>query len=319
MQVKLPISVLIPTMNRPETLRNTIKSYLNADHLPSQIVVIDQSEDESCQVDNKNVLKTLCNDVVEYNYVFQNEPSLTKARNVAISYAKNEIVICSDDDIIVYSNTIQCIYEIMKRKEIALIAGIDDNAKATNSKIGYFFGTKSFLKRKIGHVTKSVLGRYPQKITGETETEWAMGYFFVIRKSLIKKWGIKWDENLISYAYPEDLDFSYWYCRCAKNENYKCVLNEKVHVKHMVSTEYRVPSKKSTYMYVINRLYLSYKHKMGFSSRVAQKWCNFWMLVNRFIKKENYKDMAAAMRIARKYKTQIAKGELSMVYDKYLK
>ena len=76
--------------------------------------------------------------------MFQNEPSLTKARNVAISYAKNEIVICSDDDIIVYSNTIQCIYEIIKRKEIALIAGIDDNAKATNSKIGYFLELNLF-------------------------------------------------------------------------------------------------------------------------------------------------------------------------------
>ena len=316
MQIRLPMSVLIPTMNRSNTLRNTIESYLDADYIPDQIVIIDQSKNESDQNDNENILKELCENKVDYKYVYQKEPSLTKARNTAISFAKNEIIICSDDDIIVYNNTLRYINEIMKRNDIALIAGIDDNSKVSTSKIGYFFGTKSFSKRNIGHVTKSVLGRYPQKIKGETATEWAMGYFFVIRRNLIEKWGIKWDENLIGYAYPEDLDFSYWYCRCAKHENYKSILNENVRVKHMVSTEYRIPTKNNTYMYVINRLYLSYKYKMGFMSRMAQNWCNFWMLINKFIKKENYKDMLAAMRIARKYKAQIAKGELSTLYDK---
>lgn len=263
------------------------------------------------------MLKVVCSSVeVSYVYKIQAIPSSTTARNMAISLATNDLLIFSDDDINVYCDTLQSVYEIMKSEKVALIAGLNDNSKVSNSKIGYFFGTKSFRKRKMGHITKSVLGRYPQNITGETETEWAMGYFFAVRKSLVLKWNIKWDENLIGYAYAEDLDFSCNYCNRAKIENLKCVLNEKVHVKHLVSTEYRVPSKKSTYMYVINRLYLSYKHKMGFSSRIAQNWCNFWMLVNRFIKKENYKDMVAAMRIARKYKTQIAQGELSMVYEK---
>lgn len=33
--IKAPISVLIPTMNRPESLQKTIESYLHGDVVPS--------------------------------------------------------------------------------------------------------------------------------------------------------------------------------------------------------------------------------------------------------------------------------------------
>ena len=39
----LPISVLIPTMNRPESLERTLKKYMSAKFVPAQIVVVDQS------------------------------------------------------------------------------------------------------------------------------------------------------------------------------------------------------------------------------------------------------------------------------------
>ena len=41
-----PISVLIPTMNRPEALKRTIQSFLNGTAIPSQIIVVDQSREK---------------------------------------------------------------------------------------------------------------------------------------------------------------------------------------------------------------------------------------------------------------------------------
>ena len=304
----LPISVLIPTMNRPETLKATLDSFFNGDVLPAQVVVVDQSNDE-----NAKKTKNVCDkysDKAQIKYVYQERPSSTEARNNAYNYASGEIIVFSDDDVLVYKNTLKNVVSVMQRNEVAMIAGIDDNSSASSTNIGYLLGTKSYKNRKIGHVTLSMLGRYPDNIKGEIETQWAMGYFFVVRKSLLDKWNIRWDENLTSYAYAEDLDFSFSYYKKAKSENLKCVINEQVRVKHCVSKEYRTPITKSTYMYVVNRYYLSYKHNMGFRSRLAMKWCNFWRLVERTVKKECPADMWKAMVFVSRNKKDIRQGKI---------
>lgn len=304
---KLPISVLIPTMNRLQTLERTLQSYLNKKYIPSQIVVIDQSKDAEVSKEIKKLVIGF-REKSEIIYEYQEIPSLTKARNRAIQFAKEEIIICSDDDIDVYEDTLKNIFELMRNSKLALIAGIDDNSAGSITNIGYLLGTKSFKNRKIGHVTWSMLGRYPDVIQGEINTQWAMGYFFVIRKSLMDKWKICWDEKLTGYAYAEDLDFSFGYYKNAKLENLKCVLNEKVRVRHLVSQEYRTPSKKSTYMYVINRAYLSSKHQMGEKSKIAMGWCDFWRVVERWVKKENQKDLIDAIRCKNKHYKEIKEG-----------
>ena len=307
---KVPVSVLIPTMNRPDTLKATLESYMSAEFVPSQIVVVDQSENKVIANNVKNIVLHYIG-FIDIQYIYQQKQSLTKARNNALKYSKYEIIICSDDDVELYKDTLKNIYDIMLREEVSLIAGINDNALKSKTNIGYFFGTKSFKKRKIGHVTLSMLGRYPDNIIGEVETEWAMGYFFVVRKSLLKKWDISWDENLISYAYAEDLDFSYRYYKKSIQYNFKCILSDKVHVKHLASSEYRVPKMKSTIMYVLNRYYLSYKHNMGFKSRIAIKWSNFWRCVERTLKKQAPKDFRYALKLYRKNKKYISKGILN--------
>jgi hypothetical protein len=154
-----------------------------------------------------------------------------------------------------------------------------------------------------------MLGRFPNKIGEFTDTMWAMGFFFVIRKSLTEKWKLKWDEKLAGYAYAEDLDFSYSYYKKAKTENLKCIMSDKVHVKHLASQEYRTPSRKSTFMYVLNRAYLSYKHEMGWKSDLAMKWCNLWRYVDKVVRRESAQDMKDAMDYLKVYKKEIRKGE----------
>lgn len=305
----LPISILIPTMNRPKALERTLKCYLDAEYIPRQIVVVDQSE-KNLQEKIQQVVEKYAS-IAEIEYVYQEKASLTKARNNAFSYAKEEIIICSDDDIDVYADTIKKVYEFMKNKSIAMIAGIDDNMPQSFSKVGYFFGTKSFVNRNKGHVTYSMLGRFPNEVTEHTKTMWAMGFFFVIRKSLVKRWKIEWDENLLGYAYAEDLDFSYNYYKKAKLENLECIMSNTIHVKHLASQEFRTPSRKSTFMYVLNRAYLSYKHQMGWKSEIAMKWCNFWIYFERKMKKNCPQDMEDAMHYLKKHKKEIREGNFN--------
>lgn len=304
----LPISVLIPTMNRPETLKRTLDTYTQADRIPSQIVVVDQSQDTETAKEIEKIVKSF--EGIDTVYVYQETPSLTAARNNALKYAKEEIIVCSDDDVDVYKDTLYNVYRVMSDESVSMIAGLDDRGGGKNGSIGYLLGTRSFKKRRIGHVTLSMLGRFPDEVKGQVDTEWAMGFFFSVKKSLIMKWNLRWDENLTSYAFSEDLDFSYAYFKNSRKENLRCVFDETVHVNHMVSREYRVPSKKSTFMYVINRYYLSYKHNMGLKSRLAMKWCNFWRLIEKILRKEKPGDFINAQRCLRKNIKKVKSGEI---------
>ena len=40
----LPVSVLIPTMNRPKALKRTLLTYVNANAIPAQFVIVDQTQ-----------------------------------------------------------------------------------------------------------------------------------------------------------------------------------------------------------------------------------------------------------------------------------
>lgn len=304
-QLKLPVSVLIPTMNRPETLKATLESYLAGSCIPSQIVIVDQS-----RADLREAVRQIAQACkqTEITCIYQETPSSTMARNNALKYAKYETIVFSDDDIRVYSETLENLYRMMKKKSMALVAGIDDNTHPGGGWIGYLLGARSFAGRKCGHVTKSMLGRYPNRVIGQTDTQWAMGYFFAVKKSLLKRWDIRWDEKLRSYAYAEDLDFTCRYCQRAAAERLHCVLDERVRVKHMFSQECRVPSQTSTTMYVQHRYYLAKKNHVK-GATAAMLWCDLWVLVERLIKRQKPADLARAMLQTVRKKRSVLRGE----------
>ena len=315
-QIALPVSVVIPTMNRPQSLEKTISSLLSHPYIPNEIILVDQSTDLLLRKKNEEIGSLKVTDL-KIRYFYLEIPSSTKARNIGTSYVTNDILVYADDDIEVEPDTIGNIYEIMQQGEVALLAGIDKNSKASTrgaSWLGYLFGTKSYAKRNIGHITNSVLGRYPDRIEGQVLTEWAMGYFFIVRKSLVAKWQIAWDEKLTSYAYAEDLDFSCRYCRHAAAEGFKCVLDTRIQVYHMYTREYRVPSKKSSFMYIINRKYLGYKLGFGFRSSLMQLFANFSLLLRRLVAKQRPQDIISAQFRAWRYGKQLKKGEINATF-----
>lgn len=309
----LPISVMIRTLNRAEMLKYTVNCIMTKQFVPSQIVVIDQSDNDITKKTTGELAEKYKN-ITSVEYIHQEVPSATRARNTGMKHVKEEIVIVSDDDVEVSDDTLKNIYSLMTTENVAMVADAVRFVSKYPAVLSWLFGTQSFRNRKIGHVTKAMLGRYPCNIEGETETQWMMGYFFAVKKSIIEKWNIKWDENLIGYAYPEDLDFGYSYCRNAKKDGFKCVLSNTVKAKHLDCRECRSPSRKIIYMYVINRVYLSYKHKMGFISRAAILWCDFWRLIEKIIRRDAPMDLIKAHMIVFKHRKAVKEGNVAQFY-----
>lgn len=302
----IPISVVIPTMNRVNTLKETLNHIENSSHYPEEIIIVDQSTDSKICDEIKNVT-----DMFPLNiHYYHREPSLTMARNFGIEKVKNDIVVFMDDDVNIPEDTMAEIYNIMTDTSISMIAGLDFNAGIEKSKMGYLFGKKSYKRRHSGHIAFGLYGRLPQNVQARAETEWAMGFFFVVRKSLVYKWNLDWESQFISYGYPEDLDFSHRYYMASKKENLKCIVDPKVKVYHMVSKEWRETSWKVTYMQIINREYLTYKWGLGFKSRILTRWSNFGLFIQRLIKRDNCLDVLKAQWFCDRHRKDIRSGNL---------
>ena len=271
-------------MNRPNSLRKTLESIFNFNHIPNDVIIVDQS-DESLLIESSEISKTFNTNFIRV--LRQSAPSLTKARNLGLYNVKNDFVMFLDDDIDFFEDTLINSFNRMKESNFALIAVKDLNSKPSNRKISYLFFRKSYLKRNIGHVSKSVLGQYPLNLDKFTNTEWAMGFCFIINKKIVDKENILFDEKLLGYAYAEDLDFTFRLYRAATKENLECIYDPHIKVRHLISKEFRISSQKQIKMYVYHRYYISIKLYNSKLRIFLILFSDFPLLINIF-KKESF-------------------------------
>lgn len=90
----MKISLLIPTYNRHDIICETVEKYLKQDYADFEIIVIDQTKEESVQIDD--FFKKRADQNVQRLRI--NEIGLPNARNFGIRSAKGEIIIFIDDD-----------------------------------------------------------------------------------------------------------------------------------------------------------------------------------------------------------------------------
>lgn len=303
---KLGISVIIPTYNRLETISRTLSVIGQSNIYPDEILIIDQSN----KFNIAREIEGLCNSSsLNIRYVHRESPSLVAARNHGLRIAKFDIIVYMDDDVDVKTDTFLNVKEIFQNEKIAMAGGMNSFAPKSMSFLGYMTGKKYWHKRKIGHVTKAAYGRFPLSVGDNIRTEWCMGFFFVIRKSLAEEWNMFFDEHLCGYSYPEDLDFTYGYYRNAKIRNLECIMSSKLEVLHRVSTEYRTPSKEIIYTEIVHREYVRFKY---FNNSIASiclfMWSNFSDIIFRLIKGEDWKQYISANIYMFQHIDEIRKG-----------
>ena len=102
------ISIIIPTMNRIHSLKDTFEYLKESTVVPDEIIIVDQSTKVNVRENIKAWVQTL-----PFNIrYFYRSPSLTAARNFGIREARNDIVVFMDDDVRVQPVTIE---NVMKR------------------------------------------------------------------------------------------------------------------------------------------------------------------------------------------------------------
>lgn len=277
----LDISVIIPTYNRLDDLKETLYSFKNNINLLNEIIIVDQSTSK----DIKHYILGLKNKKVRY--IYQKVPSLTAARNLGVQKAsKTSKIICFlDDDVTLSKGYFNEITRVFNEHPEA--KGVSVYQKLPKFRIMSKF--ENFIKRSflIGNLKSnsaralSVYGNeYPSELTRIIKSQWLSGFNMNYKKEVFKSQ--KFDENLKRYALAEDFDFSY---RLWKKYPGSLFITPFAKINHRASMVERYPTAKISYMNQINHFYLNNKN---FNSNFVEKckflWCLFGIMLLRTAK-----------------------------------
>src|SRR6266700_4320514 len=95
------VSVIVPTYNRNNRLRQTLEHVLRQDYPRFEVVVVDQSEDH-----DHETAAYLSSISEQIRYCPLQVPNLPAARNVGISQSRGDIVVFFDDDLDIPRDTL---------------------------------------------------------------------------------------------------------------------------------------------------------------------------------------------------------------------
>lgn len=114
------ISVIIPTFNRPDLLRQCLEALFEQTLHPSlfEVIVIDNY---GCAV-SKSILQGLSNSsLIEARYFYESKPGLMYARHLGARKAKYDFLLYIDDDIIVNRDWLESFYtDLLHFKPVAM-------------------------------------------------------------------------------------------------------------------------------------------------------------------------------------------------------
>jgi glycosyltransferase involved in cell wall biosynthesis len=115
------ISIIIPTLNRANTLRITLDSILNQRDLSNlEVIVVDNGSTDG----TANLCKDFIDDQkLNLQYHYDSEPGLLTGRHLGSSVAKGNILCFIDDDVELYATWQQGVVDAFSDEEVKLATG----------------------------------------------------------------------------------------------------------------------------------------------------------------------------------------------------
>ena len=123
MNHELTVSLAICTMDRCEEVLICVRSILQQEFLPKELVIIDSSDNAILEKELNILLK---DSDIELNYI-NVKANLTKARNIAIDQSNQKIICFLDDDTVLDKNYLKEIVRVFEKNLHDNIGGVSGN------------------------------------------------------------------------------------------------------------------------------------------------------------------------------------------------
>jgi GT2 family glycosyltransferase len=270
------VSVIILNWNGGEMLRKCIESLLTSDYKALEIIVSDNGSTDGSDY------------FVEQHYpsvkLLRNNKNLgySRGNNVAVNAAKGDIIIFSNNDIVVEKSTISKLVQVFEDPTIGIATGVLCYPKSLIVQNAGLFVHKS------GYVIPlMVLENISQfASSGIIEVQAVQGAFMVVRKSLFNKIGL-FDENL--WAFYEDIDI----CIRTRQAGYRVVVRLDCIISHERSGSWNRSYKFQVEKVALRekgRLYFLIKHHDVRNVLLSLTWqeLHFWIaLASRLLQKKS--------------------------------
>lgn len=270
-------SIVIPTYNRPDDLRNCIESILKQTVRPYEIIVVD---DGNLQ---EPPLRKECEAAsIKYIYLKKNIPGLTASRNAGIKEASGDIVFFFDDDVILFPDYVKEILNIYKediKEKIGGVGGATDNITRLTPKdkirkrFEFLFLVTGGREGKVlpsGFCTD--FGTTANPLTEASRVDFLCGCSMSFRRKVFDEFLFD-TTRYLKYGMGEDKDFTY---RVSKK--YHVVYTPEARLLHMESAVMSPDNFKKARMYT-NFVFIFFKsHVM--QSRI--QWLFFYYALAGF-------------------------------------
>lgn len=219
------ISVIIPTYNREDALRDSIADVLKQDYPNFEVIIVDQTATHKPEI--QQYLEEMSNQG-KIRWFRVNWASLPGARNYAVRRAKGEIILFIDDDVQLPENFLaNHAKNYQDNPEIGAIAGrVFDRMKLSDSQGNLIIEQLppeamdpgiAWYYIDLVHTIK------PQQVLS------ARGCNMSFRREIFTQHGLKFDERFRGSAVREESDF----CLRLRSTGYKIWYDPEAHLVHL--------------------------------------------------------------------------------------
>ena len=276
-KIRKTTSMIIPTYNRPESLRKTLQSIADQTVPLTELVILD----DSTIAGTKSVVDEFKKKInIIYIKKKPEDRGTTKSGNIGIRTARGDYIFQLEDDITIHPDYVEDSLKFFEKNPDA--TGMCwfpySNQKMVYEPIKNFFMRIFFLghyRKDQSFLLPTVSIVYPHPLTKDIiPTEYMTSGTCVVKKEFQKK--VLYDETLSDWAIQEDVDMSY---RLHKKFGKLYLLRERK-LMHTFDLGGRVSSKKAIYSKII---YAGHIFRMNFPQTPKYLIIFWWGMFGRMM------------------------------------
>lgn len=250
-------SLILCTKNRVDEVIRFTESLYNQIELPDKFIIVDSSDDPLNA--NKKFIGFFekREKKIDSHYIYS-KASLTKARNIGIKKATDDIIYFFDDDVILEQDFLQIMNKTFNDYPdymggMGTFIGMPK--LSTTGRLINLFRRFFLLQHDYGNgkFQKSGFPRHPYGKNEFKEVEVIGGCVMCYRKEIFKEF--MFDENLTGYSFMEDVDFSR-----RVSYKYKLFYNPDAKLEHRHGSGGRGNIRDRKKMYMVNHRYFFFKN-----------------------------------------------------------
>lgn len=250
---KIFVSVIIPTRNRPEMIKMSLRHLLDQDYSHFETIIVDSSSNE----DTREIVKQFSG--VKYIFMQKGKDKRPEAKNIGIRHSKGDFVAFIDDDCMVRKGWLQNLMRNFTSKTTGAVGGRVINQREQTEPV--------YDRKTIGKILKNgqVIANWMVDCKNPIEVDHLPGGNWVIRRDVFDKIGY-FDPAYTGGNYLEETDMS---VRIAK-AGFKLIFEPQAIVDHLQfpreGDKSRMTMDTSIHFYVCRNLVYFYIKNFGTTS-----------------------------------------------------